>query len=792
MASLAVATCARASALEPIGPAGVTPDGRAIRPAGFTLQVGSFASSLALSPDGDWLAVLSQDDGAIDLVDSHASKLVDRLFVSAATGMTWTADGLYVTGGYTGTVSRFTYDAKASNGRPAFVKRPDVQIGRVGLLNGIVEDPISHRIIVARTSEREVVVVDDVSGRTVATLKTTGQPFGVAQVGSHILATMYDSDHIDAWRDGTGDAMRIVTGPHPTAILADGDRAFVADADGNDVVEIDGRTLAVSRHVALGLSATSPPGQTPSGMVLSDDRKTLYVAESGLDDVAVVDLASGRVAARIPTGWYPMAIAFVRRSTVGKKDKRPRPQLWVASAKGLGAQANTGGEDNDAYTGLVQHLVVEPARFREWTALAARNEHPFRATASQTLPPIEHVVFIVKENKHFDEEFGDDAAANADPALLLYGRKFTPNAHALVDRYTLFDNFMGNGEASVYGHSWTTQSFANDYNERNAHSRSDSTESIARVAYSIWPYSLAGDDSLTASVMDGDWYRDLADLPQGPRMNTSAIFGPRGELIDELERRGKSFRVYGEQMTMLPSGAIAPGLAAHAARDYPGTHIDFQTLDTDRAKLFANDLAKHGLAQYTYLTLPTDHTAGADPGLYTPASYVSNNDEALGEIVAALSKRPEWRSTVVIVSTDDPSGTGDHVSSQRMPAYAFGPYVRRGFVDHTRYSIPSVLRTVEVAFGLAPLSIFDANATPMYAAFTKTPNVVSYTAIPSNIALVKNPGKAASLSVPIDGSDAERIPREEWLSLRGADSLAAHDFYIDQFLRADALALAGR
>ena len=279
--------------------------------------------------------------------------------------MTWTTDGLYVTGGYTGTVSRFTDDAKASNGRPASAYS-----------SGIVEDPITHRIIVARTSEKEVAVLDDVSGHPIATLKMTGQPFGVALVGSHILATMYDSDHVDAWRDGTGDVRRIATGAHPTAILADGDRAFVANADGNDVVRIDGKTLSVARRFALGVSANAPPGQTPSGMVLSDDRTTLYVGESGLDDVAVIDLASGRVAARIPTGWYPMGVAFVRRSTVGKKDERLKPQLWVASAKGLGAQSNTDGEDNDAYTGLVQHLVVAPARYPEWTALAARNEHP--------------------------------------------------------------------------------------------------------------------------------------------------------------------------------------------------------------------------------------------------------------------------------------------------------------------------------------------------------------------------------------------------------------------------------
>ena len=541
---------------------------------------------------------------------------------------------------------------------------------------------------------------------------------------------------------------------------------------------IDADALRVERRLNLSRDAAALPGQTPSGMALSDDRRFLYVAESGFDDVAVVDLATGRVTARIPTAWYPMSVLFLRRPTVAKKDPRPKPQLWVSSAKGFGAQPNTGGEDNDAYTGVVQHFALEPSRYPEWTAEVAQNERFGLAHAPmQSLPPVKHVVFIVKENKHFDEEFGDDPRAHGDPALVVYGRKYTPNAHALADQYTLFDNFMGNGEASIFAHSWTTQAIANDYNERNAHSRDDSTDVMPRVAYSIWPDSLGGDDALPASVMDFDWFKNLDQLPQGPRINTSAIFGPRGELIDELQRGGKSFRVYGEQMTMLPDGNIAAGLAEHAARTYPGAHIDFGTLDTTRAKLFLDDLKTHGLAQYTYITLPTDHTAGADPGLYTPASYVSNNDLALGRIVEGLSHRPEWRDTVVFVSTDDPSGTGDHISGQRMPVYAIGPYVRHDYVDHTRYSLPSILRTTELLLGVRPLTIFDASATPILA-FAAQPVVRPYTAIPSNVVLAKNPGKAAKTWLPIDGPDSARIAREEWATMRGADSLAAHDLYL--------------
>jgi len=754
------------------------PDGRSVTPIGFTIPVEGFASSEAMSPDGKWIAVLSQDGGAVDVIAvGEDARQVDRLSVPFATGMAWTIDGIFVTRGYTGLVSRFSYDAADSTDAPVFAKRPDIRLG--GLVNGVADDPGSHDLIVARTAQREVDVVNDKSGAVIQRLKASGQPFDVAVSGGMLIATIYDSGHVDAWAEGTSSPVEIQTGPHPTRLLVDRDRVFVADADGHDVAQIDIASRKVTRHLDLFLAADPFAGQTPSGMAVSSDRTTLFVAESGFNDVAIVDLASGGVIGRIPTGWYPMSVLFRGQSTIDD-DPRDKPQLWILSAQGLGTQPDPGSEWNGWYTGFVQHLVVEPKRFAQWTDTVASDNHfAVAAPAPSQLPAIKHVVFIVQENKHFDEEFGDEPQADADPALLLYGKKYTPNAHALAERYTLFDNFMGNGQASIYGHAWATQGMANDYHVRNAHTPDDlATPKDRRVAYSIWPYAVAGEDSVTVQQMDFDWFRDLADLPKGPRVNVSAVFGPRGELIDELQRKSVSFRVYGEQMTMNADGKIAPGLASHADQLYPGAHIDFAVLDTARAKLFLDDVNAHGLASYSYLTLPTDHTAGTKAGFYTPASYVASNDAALGQIVEGLSKRPEWRDTVVFVTTDDPQGSGDHVDSHRQPAFVIGPYVRQGYVDHTHYSIPSILRTVEVLYGLDPLNMYDAAAPPMLDAFAAQPSVAPYAALPSNIAMKMNPGKAASMSFLLDGPDSAAIPEQEWRSIRGARSLVAHREYL--------------
>jgi len=759
--------------------AGTIPDGRTIAPVGFTIPVEGFASSEALSPDGRLLAVLSQDGGAIDVIlVGEDSRLVDRLPTPFATQMTWTKDGLYVARGFTGAISRFSYDPNSKT-RDYFTARPDLMVG--GLLNGVAEDPQTHRILVARTAAKQVVVVDDTSGDVVARLATTGQPFSVAFVANGALATLYDSDHVDYWTSMATTPSQVQTGPHPTSLLIDGSRAYVADADGHDVAVIDTRSWRVARRYDLGLIRDQLPGQTPSGMALSDDGKQLFVAESGFNDVAVVDVASGHVLGRIPTGWYPMGVVYLSGQTIDKFP-RVRSQLFIVSGQGLGTQPDPASEWDGIYTGLVQHLLVEPQRFAQWSQAVARNNSvgPIPTPAPAALPPIKHFVFIVKENKHFDEIFGDEPRANADPALVLYGRTYTPNAHSLAETYTLFDNFMGDGEKSDFGHSWTTQGIANDYLERNVHTPDDAaTSADFRVAGSIWPLPLAGEDTVPISVMNFDWFQDLLDLPSQPRVNVSAVFGPNGELIDALRAHGVSFRVYGEQMTMRPDGSIASGLAAHADRAYPGAHIDFNVLDTERARLFLADVAAHGLAQYSYLTLPTDHTAGSKAGFYTPASYVASNDAALGQIVAGLSKRADWKNTVVFVTEDDPQGTGDHVDSHRMPAFMAGPYVRRGAVDHTHYNIPAVLRTVEVLFGVGPLNIYDAAARPMLDAFATQPTVSTYRALASNIPMVKNPGKAKSASFRLDGPDAVAvIPDEEWASIRGPRSLAEHLAYL--------------
>jgi len=612
----------------------ILPDGRTIAPAGFGIPVNDFPSQVVLAPDKKAVVVLEQtgwSGAGFDVVTTTlGGRIEEHVDVPDASRLLWTSDTLYVACGYDGTIARFRYTpGKSVFGAPSFVREPDFTVGNLTLLTGLADDPVHHRLYVARTADHEIAVFDERTGTIIENLKTTGEPFGVVLADGILFATMYNGTVVNVWRNATGIAQSIVTGDHPTELLADRHTIYIANADGHDVAVIDTRTLHVERHIPLSFDASEPPGRTPSGMALSENSKQLFVAESGMNDVADIDLTTGKVIERIPTGWYPMSVAATSNTSlnvaaqIGEIDPNtpvtPNITLWIASAKGYGSQADPAGEWDGSYSGLVQHVMVGSVPSKEYafpTPLHMRN-------VESPLPPIRHIVFIVKENKHFDEEFGDFPGADADPRLVLYGKHYTPNAHTLAARYVLFDRFLSDGEESIFGHSWTTHGWVNDYQERNANMSGANfrLDATSVVPVSIWPWPEPWVKNVSDADDDADWYQDLSMLPKQPRINVSGVFGPRGELIDELQRKHISFRVYGEQMTMLPDGSIAPGLAHHADTEYPGTHVDFNILDTQRARLFLKDVAQHGLATYSYLTLPTDHTAGVQPGFYLPQSY---------------------------------------------------------------------------------------------------------------------------------------------------------------------------
>lgn len=733
--SFFLATGLFASALSGTAQSGITPSGRPIVPLGFTIGLGNFPTDITPSPDGRFLAVA--DEGltpAIEVIDVRRSVIVQRVDLPALWGsLTWTPRGLYAGGAYSGHVYRFSYDPQA---RTPLARGQDLDL-QPGLIGGIAIDETTHMLYASRTAAQRVDVVDLDKGALVRSVPVPGQPLDVGLAGRDVVTSLYDADALAFIDRKTGTVIPVVTGAHPTRLLTRGDAVFVSNADAEDAVEVHASTHAIARRFAFS-DAGGLPGATPAGLALDGDGTRLYVAASGLDEVAVFDRHNEERLATIPAGWYPDALALTDKPA----ERRVRA-LWVANAKGIGVAPDPAAEWDGTYSGLLQHVSLDaiPA------APAPRPAAPRPVLAAHV--PVRHVVIIVKENKQVDEEFSDIPGVMGDSRLLVYGRRFTPNAHRLAEQYTIADWLDAEGEGSEYGHAWLTNAIANDYLQRNSPITDEAGKS-PRVAWSIWPRLAVDDPKIPDPAFDFDGDKDLRDLGIAPRANPAGIFGPNGELFDAAARAGVSFRVYGEQLRVMPDGTIDPLLRGHLAPDYPGAHIDFDVLDTKRASLFLADLKTHGLSALTYMTLPDDHTAGNDPGFYTPESFVADNDLALGQIIAGLSRRLEWKDTLVFVTFDDPQGTGDHLDSHRVGAIVVGGAARRGYVSHVRYSHMSILRTAEALLGMKPLTINDAYATPMDDVIARQPTAKPYDPVVPDVPMRRNPGIPPVKSFPVD------------------------------------------
>jgi len=367
--------------------------------------------------------------------------------------------------------------------------------------------------------------------------------------------------------------------------------------------------------------------------------------------------------------------------------------------------------------------------------------------------PIQHVIYIVKENRTYDQVLGGLGKGNGEASLTLFDEKASPNHHKLAREFVLFDNFYVNADVSADGHNWSTSAIAPDYVQK------------------MWPNSYAG-------------RRKRYDYEGGE----VAALPPAGYLWTNAASAGISMRNYGWWATNIakPEGErqIAavrdPLLAKYTNFNYRAFDLDYR--DIDRAKVFLTDLQgfeKSGsMPKLMFLRIGNDHTSGTAAGKIAPLSAMADNDAALGMIVEAVSKSKFWPQTAIFVLEDDAQNGPDHVDSHRSPAYILSPYTRRdGFIDSSMYNTTSMLRTMELILGLHPMTVFDAGARPMWNAFATKPDLRPYAAEAARIPLdERNPANSttAARSARLDFSEADEIEDDElndilWLAIRKSD-----------------------
>lgn len=575
----------------------------------------------------------------------------------------------------------------------------------------------------------------------------------------------------------------IPVGRHPTALAFDGAqrRLYVANTNDNTVSVIDTATNRVIETIMLQPFAQKVDGVAPTALAIDRARNRLYIACGGINAVAVYDLGAKRLAGLIPTGWYPISLSL---DATGK-------QIAVGTLLGVGSGQKEGANKRfvHANRGTV-HVIPLPdeAQLASYTAAVGENNRlPFaeatppridRNAAAKAIPLragepslIEHVVFIVKENRTYDQVFGSLGRGNGDPSLTMFGEDVTPNQHKLAREYVTLDNFYATGGNSANGHQWVTQ--ANE------------------SSYTLWPgyegrsYPFDGSDPLAYSARGFIWDAALS------QNKTVAVFGeyaPRlgwdqAGRVDLLRRWKAGERFKGLWNTRSP----IPPLDGVLVREFPA--YTMAVPDVIRANIFIDTLKGYAAAgkmpNLTLLQLPSNHTSGTTPGMTTPKAMVADNDLALGMVVEALSNSPFWPKMAIFVVEDDAQNGVDHVDGHRTVALAISPYTRRGSVDSTVYAHQSILKTIELMLGLPTLSLFDLIATDMRASFQDTPDLTRFrSVVPKQDLSELNPpasalkgerlkGALASAAMRWDVPDAvpsEVLNRITWHEIKGWDT----------------------
>jgi YVTN family beta-propeller protein len=781
----------------------LTPAGWRIDPAGPNFGVDHEAIGLqgplgsALSPDGSHLLTTSSGAARMDSVDLFnvaAHKRVGYVpFDGLKTpgeavfyGIVYSPDGrhAWASGGGQNVVHEFDVDGDAvhETGQistpyfPAGLAYGHTPLGdRIYVANNLAgtpsgeSNPPGHQVTVIDPATEQVTGTIDL-GKALdpfgVTFDRTGKKAYVTEWMGRSVAVVDTTTQTEIADVQLSPASKPLTADHPNAITANPHRDEVYTANGNSdtVSVIDTKTDRLAATIDVSLIPNSPKGAVPDGLTVGPDGHTLYVAEAGENAIAVVNLDSRRVEGFVPTAWYPSDVKVT-------PDGR---QLVVTNRQGTGAGPNPCGP----MTTLTTCPPLDPARDivpggREGvpdpdhpdsmikgsiTLITLRSDHGWlqemtrrverdndAVSRPQPKPPalnaIKHVIYVIKENRTYDQVFGNLGRGNGDPALNIFGDDSAPNHRALARRFVTLDNFYINGEDSNDGHYWANAATASDYLEDS------------------WPIHNSPKPRKNGRAADFEGgptvqqfeTEPLASDPSVPRDATAPT---GGYLWDNAFDHGVSFRDYGEFTEPSPGTTCGDGANASSSTRlqprfgnvdplYPSydTHcVDHTQREPEWEREFRGYETNGNLPALEFVRLPNDHAQGTASGEFTPQAYMADNDLALGRMVQAVSHSRYWKDTAIFVAEDDPHNGADHVDAHRSVGLVISPYTQIGKVDSTHYSVVSMVATIEQLLGLPPMSINDQRATRMWPSFTAHPNFQPYDALQPTITPYGEPG----------------------------------------------------
>lgn len=744
------------------------PSNQLIKPAGFQLYLPGRPVDLALTPDERFLLVKNMTD--LDLIRISDRTVIQSLPFEKSgasyTGLCISPDGhkVYATDARDQIcVAELSGNKIMQWGNPIILPGPAV--GGLPMPGGMALSDKGDRICVtlSRNNTLALVALSDnsvteipvgiapysvvcapgqkayvsnwggrrpVDGESV--YNTSGSPVlvdpqtGIANNGSVSVVDLNQQKEVKS----------IDVGLHPAGMVLspDSGRLYVACANSDIISVIDTETDEVIEEISVHMDGNSLFGSSPNSLAISNDGKILYAANGTDNALCVIRTDSpGKVLGFIPTGWYPGAVILDRESK----------NIFVANVKGVGSRnqrTDRAGYNSHDHLGTVSIIgtpsnkelekMTESVRLNN--SLEKRTKHLSLSSSKRKKVPVpvspgqtshfRHVVYIIKENRTYDQVFGDIPQGNGDTSLVQFGREVTPNHHKLAETFVLLDNYYCSGILSADGHQWTDEAYVTDYLEKSfgGFTRSYPYDGGDPLAYAssgfIW-------DNVLRHGLTFRTYGEFVDAVIDPSEATfSEIYKDFIEGTNKIKIRAKANI---EQLTPY----ICPTFIG-----FPG-----KVSDVYRVSEFIKELKEFeengNFPNFIIMLLPNDHTSGTQPGMPTPQAAVADNDLALGQIVEAISKSKFWKETCILVTEDDPQNGLDHVDGHRTVGLVISPYTKRGEVVSSYYSQINMVRTIENIFGIPPMNQLDLSAEPMVDCFTDKPDFTPYDALKNIIPL---------------------------------------------------------
>ena len=758
------------------------PNGWSLSPAGRSLPLGDLPLNIQISGSQKLMAVTNngQSKQSIQLIDPQSEKILhDQPIGKAWYGLKFSADEkkLYASGANDNIILVYPIIKKMLGKADTIVLGkawPNEKIGPTG----IEVDDAGKRLYAVTKENNSLYIFDLRTNKLVNKVNLGSEAYDclLSPDKTKLYISLWGVDKLAIYDiKAQKITSEILTENHPNEIIQNrtGKYLFVANASDNSVSVIDAKARKVIEVISTALYPTRLSGSTTNGLALSEDEKTLYVANADNNCLAVFNVSNpGKSSSKgfIPTGWYPTNVRVA-----GKK-------IFVSNGKGFTSMANPDGpqpfkktDDSGVHIGIsaqkeVQYIgglfkgtlsiIDQPTdtqlqsfskQVYANTPYNKQTEVMSKGLANNPVPnvqggksPIKYVFYVIKENRTYDQVFGDIKEGNGDPNLCLFPEKVTPNHHALAREFVLLDNFYVDSEVSADGHNWSMAAYATDYTEKT------------------WPTSYGS----RGGTYDYEGSRQIA-------------YPRDGYIWDYAKRAGISYRSYGAFVTK--DGPTTKSLIGHTAEKYPSYNLDIK--DIDRIAAFKLDfdslLAINAVAQFNTIRLGNDHTSGQRIGKLTPTAHVADNDLALGLLVEHISNSSIWKESAIFVLEDDAQNGPDHIDAHRSPAFVISPYIKRNSVNSSMFSTSGMLRTIELILGLPPMSQYDAAAVPFSDCFTTKPDFKPYRVRPANVDLEQRNvawNKSAQRSQEWNFAKEDAAPDLDlnevvWKSVKGEDSI---------------------